>query len=86
MNVDAPPGAPKSRIPSPWIGVKVRVCVSKLTPSFPAYAGAMARPDTFTHCPFCRTCTARDANHPPSQKWSPSWNTTRLNVCEVGKV
>ena len=41
---------------------------------------------TATHCPLCRTCTVSVRNHPPSQKWTPSWNTTRVNVCALANV
>ncbi len=80
MKAALPPGAPNNRIPSPWIGVKVSVYVSKFTPLFPGTPALMARPDTLTHCPFCRTCTANDVNHPPSKKWIPSWNTSAREV------
>src|SRR6185436_19472769 len=73
-------------MPSPWIGVKVSVNVSKFTPLLPGYVGVAVRPDTLTHCPLCRTCTVSVVNQPPSAKCLPSWNTTRANVLAVEKV
>ena len=53
-------------------------------PSFGGYVGVLVRPLTVVQTPLRRTCTVSVSNQPPSEKFMPSWKTTRLKVWTVG--